>query len=357
LTLGGRIAVMGAGAMGTMLGARLSQAGLSVELIDADQAHVASLNSGGATVSGTVSWNTRVRARTPDAMEGQYDLVFLSVKQTQNSVAFVQLAPHLHRRSLVCTLQNGVPEPAVAAALGPERTLGTAVTWAGTLVGPGHVESTADPDMWRALLGAAAGGATGAGGGAVGGATAAASAALSGVRSVLCIMCACEIVPDLRAVRWAKLLVNTSFSGMSAALGCTFGDILDDGRAFACTQHIARECIRVADVQGIRLAEIWPGVDFKATMDFDTEAERLATAGIYQQLWGAVRLGRASMLQDLERGQKSEVDFINGLLSQTGRQMGVPTPVNDTVVRVVRSIEAGERRPSFDSLTQFADPM
>ncbi len=350
MTLGGRIAVMGAGAVGTMLGAKLTQAGLNVELIDVDWAHVAALNSGGALVTGTVSWRMRVRALAPDAVQGQYDLVFLSVKQTQNAAAFAQLEPHLHRRSLVCTLQNGVPEPAVTAALGPERTLGAAVTWAGTLVAPGQVESTADPDKWRALLGAVAGRATG---GATGGG--APDAPLSEARSVLSIMCACEIVPDLRATRWAKLLVNASFGGMSAALGFTFGEILDDDKAFTCAQHLARECIRVADAQGIRLAEIWPGVDFKATMDFDTEAERLATAETYRQLWGAARAAKASMLQDLERGQKSEVDFINGLLSQTGRQVGVPTPTSDTVVRVVRSIETGERRPSLDNL-QFFTP-
>jgi 2-dehydropantoate 2-reductase len=341
LTLGGRIGVMGAGAMGTMLGARLAQAGLNVELIDADQAQVTALNSSGATVSGTVSWKVRVRALIPDAMEGQYDLVFLLVKQTHNAVAFVQLEPHLHRRSLVCTLQNGVPEPAVAAALGAGRTLGAAVTWAGNLIGPGTVRSTADPEKWRALLGA------------VGGDP---HDALSDVHSVLSIMCACEIVPDLTGLRWAKLLVNASFSGMSAALGCTFGEILVNEKALACAQHIARECIRVAGVQGIRLAQIWPGVDLRATMDFDTEEERRGTARIYRELWGAVRSGKASMLQDLEAGRPSEVDFINGLLSQTGRQVGVPTPVSDTVVQVVKGIERGERSPSRENLLFFALP-
>jgi 2-dehydropantoate 2-reductase len=173
------------------------------------------------------------------------------------------------------------------------------------------------------------------------------------VHEILAAMCPTDLVEDLAGVRWSKLLVNASFSGMSAVLGCTFGEVLDDDRAFACAQRIARECIRVADAQGIELAQIWPGVDFKARMDFTTEEERVATCGIYRELWGAVRSGKASMLQDLERGSRSEIDAINGVLSEAGKRYGAPTPVNDTVVDVVRAIECGKRVPSFRNLDRF----
>jgi 2-dehydropantoate 2-reductase len=332
---------MGAGAMGTILGARLTQAGLNVELVDADAAHVAALGDAGANVTGTVFWTTRVRALQPGTMQGRYDLAFLLVKQTHNPTALAQLEPHLHRRSVVCTLQNGVPEPAVAAALGAGRTLGAAVTWASTLLGPGRVRSTSEPGNWRALLGTLAGEGT------------PAREALPMVRDVLSIMCACEIVSDLAAMRWSKLLLNASFSGMSAALGCTFGELLLDEKAFACVQHVARECLRVSEAQGVRLSELWPGVDFRSALDFGTEAERSATAGNYRRLCSPVRGGKSSMLQDLEAGRQTEVDFINGLLSRTGRQVGVATPMSDTVLRVVKAIESGERSPAFANLDLF----
>jgi 2-dehydropantoate 2-reductase len=334
-----RIAVMGAGAMGTMLGACLTRAALPVDLIDANRKHVEALNAGGATVVGTVSWHVPVRALAPDAMRGYYDLVFLLVKQTHNESAFAQLGPHLHARSIVCTLQNGVPEPAVAAAFGAERTLGCAATWAGTFLSPGRVESTAAPEKWRALVGTVDGRVTD---------------AARDVQKILSVMCPTELVGDLTGIRWSKLLVNASFSGMSAALGCTFGEVLECEKAFACAQNIARECLRVAEAQGIKLAQIWPGLDFKELMDFETEEERLATAGIYRELWGAVRSGKASMLQDIENGRKSEIDFINGLVSDTGRRYQIPTPVSDTVVRVVRGIEDGEYDPCLGNLDLFA---
>ncbi len=334
-----RMAVMGAGSMGTMLGACLTRAGLPVDLVDVNREHVDALNAGGATIVGTVSWNVPVRALTPGAMHGYYDLIFLLVKQTHNETAFAQLRPHLRARSIVCTLQNGVPEPTVAAAFGAGRTLGCAVTWAGTFLSPGRVESTAAPENWRALLGTLDGRTTD---------------AARNVQKTLSAMCATELVGNLAGIRWSKLLVNASFSGMSAALGCSFGEILENEKAFACAQYIARECIRAAEAQGIELAQIWPGIDFKELMDFDTEQERLATSGIYGELWGAVRCGKASMLQDLENGRKSEIDFINGLLSDTGRRYGIPTPVSDTVVRIVKSIEEGKNKPCLDNLDLFA---
>jgi 2-dehydropantoate 2-reductase len=166
-------------------------------------------------------------------------------------------------------------------------------------------------------------------------------------------MCPTEFVGDIAGIRWSKLLVNASFSGMSAALGCTFGEVPDSPEAFKCAQYIARECIRAAEAQGIKMAELSPGLDFKASLDFDSDEERLTTRSIYLRLWGSARQGRSSMLQDLESGRTSEIEFINGVVSDIGDSCGVPTPANDTVVRVVKAIEAGRMRASMENLGLF----
>ena len=106
-----RIAIMGAGAMGTTLGAFLSRKALAVDLIDTYQAHVDALNEKGAHITGCVDLTVPVHALTPDQMEGIYDLVFLMVKQTNNEESLGQLLPHLSEESTVCTCRTACRSP------------------------------------------------------------------------------------------------------------------------------------------------------------------------------------------------------------------------------------------------------
>ncbi len=142
-----RIAVMGAGSLGTILGAYLTKAGLKVDLIDANREHVDALNKNGATVVGSVEMNVPVSALTPDRMAGIYDVVFYMAKQTYNEAAFQQLLPHVGKNSIIVACPNGLPEAAVAEVFGEGRTLGAPVCYAATMIGPGVSKLTSvDPE-------------------------------------------------------------------------------------------------------------------------------------------------------------------------------------------------------------------
>ncbi|TGE34831.1 hypothetical protein E4K67_28570 [Desulfosporosinus fructosivorans] len=141
-----RTAIMGVGSLGTIAGALITKNGGDVILIDANKEHVKALNEKGATITGTMELNIPVKAITPDEMTGVYDVVLYLVKQTYNEVALKQLLPHLGPDSVVCTLQNGVPEEAVAEIIGKERTLSGTVGWGATYVGPGVSMLTSDPN-------------------------------------------------------------------------------------------------------------------------------------------------------------------------------------------------------------------
>ena len=105
-----RVAILGCGAMGTVLGAYMTKNGCDVEMIDSYAEHVRGLNEKGAHIVGTVDLTVPVKAIVPEQMEGIYDIVFLFTKQTANDVVLPHLLPHLGPESTVCTLQNGVPE-------------------------------------------------------------------------------------------------------------------------------------------------------------------------------------------------------------------------------------------------------
>ena len=117
-----RTAILGAGALGIIIGARMTQKGQQVDLIDSFKENVDALNANGATVTGYLELHQPVKALTPEEMVGTYDLVLLLTKQTANETALPKLLPYLHKDSIVCTLQNGVPEESVAAIVGTIAT-------------------------------------------------------------------------------------------------------------------------------------------------------------------------------------------------------------------------------------------
>lgn len=141
-----RIAIMGCGSLGTILGAYLNQAGLDVMMVDAWKEHVDVLNREGATVTGGVQMNVPVKACTPDQMDGIYDLIIYMAKQTFNDIAIPQMLAHCGDDTIICTCQNGLPELAVAKYYPKNKIMGATVGWPATFVGPGTSSLTCSPD-------------------------------------------------------------------------------------------------------------------------------------------------------------------------------------------------------------------
>lgn len=331
---------MGAGSLGTIIGAYIAKAGVEIDLIDANVEHVKALNENGAKVVGTVEFSAPVNALTPDKMEGIYDIVFYIVKQTYNELALKQLLPHLNESSTVCTLQNGVPELKVAEVIGAERTVGGTVGWGATWIGPGVSELTSNPDKMTFDLGELDGKLTD---------------RIYKIQELLEHMCETIVLDNLTGIRWTKLMVNATFSGMSAALGCTFGDILDNEKALLCVKHIANECIDVSRAMGIKMEPI-QGFDLGTLLAFSNKDERDKKDPVYHKMWGPHRKLKASMLQDLEKGRKCEIDAINGVVCEKGRDVQVATPINDKVVEIVTGIQEGKFDYVFTNLEMFEIP-
>ena len=141
-----RIAIMGCGSLGTILGAYLNKAGLDVMMVDAWKEHVDVLNRKGATVTGSVQMNVPVKACTPDQMDGIYDLIIYMAKQTFNDIAIPQMLAHCGDDTIICTCQNGLPELAVAKYYPKDKIMGATVGWPATFVGPGTSSLTCSPD-------------------------------------------------------------------------------------------------------------------------------------------------------------------------------------------------------------------
>ncbi len=334
-----KIALVGAGSMGTVIGALLSKAGLDVLMVDANREHVDALNSSGATVTGHMQLNVPVKAVTPEEWQGTAEMVIYLVKTTYDDAALPQVLPHLDEGSFLITLQNGVPEEKVASVVGRERTMGGAIGWGATWLRPGVSELTSEPEKMTFDIGELDGSVT---------------PRLQQVKQVLDHCGEATITDNLMGVRWTKLLANVAMSGLGAAIDSTYGGILDDDKATGAALCIILETLLTARALGIRM-EPMQGVD-PAVM-LDVARQGLDTAmKVVRMVWGPHRDQVPSMLQDLRRGLPCEVDSLNGYLSARSEEAGVATPVNDRVTEIIRAVQEGSMPLSFSNLERIEVP-
>lgn len=332
-----RVAIYGAGSLGTILGAYISKAGFDIELINRNKAHVEALQANGAQIVGTVNFTQPVKAYTPDQMSGLYDIIFLMTKQQHNAEVVTMLKDFLAPDGVLVTFQNGLPEVQIAEILGEENVLGATVAWGATMQSPGVCELTSSPDALSFSLGAI---------------SEKCNHHFDAVKSLLEAMGTVDVEENFLGTRWSKLLINASFSGMSAVLGSTFGQAASDRRSRRIVQALIKECIDVCAAGGIRIEPV-QGKDIVALLDHKNPIKKAFSFFIIPIAIRKHAKLKASMLQDLEKGKPTEVDAINGAVSAFGRKVGCPTPMNDRVVEIIHDIEKGKLTPSFDNLKLF----
>ena len=332
-----RAAIYGAGSLGTILGAFISKAGGKIELINRNKAHVEALKKSGAKVTGTLNFTQKVDACTVDEMSGIYDIIFLMTKQQHNDEVVTFLKDFLAEDGVIVTLQNGLPELGIGEIVGPQRVLGCTVAWGATMLGPGVCELTSSPDSLTFSLGSL---------------EKEGDARIPQVKALLEKMGQVEVDGNFLGSRWSKLLINASFSGMSAVLGTTFGEAAGNRASRRIIQSIIKECIDVCAAAGIRIEPV-QGKDIVKLLDFHGPLKKALSFFIIPIAIKKHARLKASMLQDLEHGKLTEVDAINGVVSAFGRKAGIPTPMNDKVVEIIHRIERGELRASLDNIREF----
>lgn len=332
-----RTAIFGAGSLGTVLGAYIANSGHYIDLISRNVAHINALKANGARITGSVEMTVPVNAVLTDDMVGTYDLIFYMAKQTANEVALKQIMPHLGSHGIICTMQNGLPEPELEEIVGKGRVMGCPVGWAAVMTEPGVSMLTSQLGQMSFDIGWPDGHV---------------DDKLKKVQTLLGCLCTTHIITDLMSVRWAKLLTNATFSGNSAVFGITFGETVSTEENLYVTQHVANECAQVCRASGAKMGTI-QGSSIEAMYAFADEAGRAQVRPYYEVMRQVPIV--ASMLTDLRAGKKTEVDAINGVICKLGRAHGVPTPFNDRILSVIHGCEDGTYRPCPENIQLFRD--
>lgn len=337
-----RIALVGAGSLGTIIGALITKGGEDIILVDTYKEHVDALNNSGATIIGKMEANIPVKACTPAQVEGTFDLIILQTKQGHMRAALENMMPHMHAETVVLTLQNGVPEDEVCDIVGKDRVIGGSVEWGATFISPGVSQMTSNLSAMGITFGELDG---------------TIRKRTNDIKRILEHAGYAHITTNLMGIKYTKLVMNSTFSGMSAALGCTFGDVLDDEKALTCVAYIAKEAAEVIIKKGITAEPIFGFHPIPEKVYFSGQKQlNNLFENTYRKIWDVHRLLKASMLQDLEKGKETEINYINGKVVYEAAKLGIDVPFNKKVVDIVSKIEKKELDYTFDNINLFNIP-
>ncbi len=324
------LAVLGAGAIGSTIGAYLTRAGRDITLIDPWPAHVDAMRRAGLQVTARdEAFTVTVKAvhlGEVGMRREQYDAVFLCVKSYDSVWAATFIEPHLKPSGVLVSAQNGINEDRLAPIVGHTRTLGCVVTVGAGLYAPGHVtrtSSSARPSF------------------AVGELNGLMTSRLQELVALLGPAGPTHATTNLWGERWAKLTVNCMANALAGITGMNNAEMREHPDVFGFTVRIAGEALAVARALGVQVEPVG-GIPAQAYLDGARGVGLDGLRALWVERGASVGAGRPSLLQDILKGRRTEVDYLNGYVTRKGREVGVPTPMNEAIVAVTRRLETGD---------------
>ncbi len=301
-----RVVIVGAGAMGGMVAARLAQGGVAVAVVDVAPEVVGAIGRAGLVLEsqdGTAA--VRIPATTDPAALGPADVVIVFVKAHHTAAAARLAAPLVSADTTVVSLQNGWGNAETLAAVFPPDQLVMGVTYhSATVRGPGRVAHTG---RGPTVIGPYVDGAP--------------LDRASAVRDVLARGgIATEATPAVKTEIWKKLILNAATLPTAALTGLCAGAVGQPGPLRDLVDALAGEAVAVARAQGYAI-------------DRDERLDR-----IHAVLAGAGQ-GKASMLQDVEGRRKTEIEVVNGAVVQAAARLGLAVPLNQAMVALIGGLE------------------
>jgi 2-dehydropantoate 2-reductase len=291
------VVVVGAGAVGCYFGGMLARAGLPVTLIGRPL-HVDAIQNNGLRLE-TQSFDEQIalKASTEPNAVADADVVLFCVKSTDSLTTAQQIAPYLKPNAVLLSLQNGVENADIIRSALTQHVIASVVYVATEMAGPGHLKHFGRGEL------------------VIADSPASESVAALFDRAGVPVEC----VADVRGAQWAKLIINCAYNALSAIAQKPYAALVEVAGVSDLMAEVVDECLRVAVADGVTV----PG---------DIHA---ATRRIAQTMAGQY----SSTAQDVARGKPNEIDYLNGYIVRRGREHGIATPINQTLLTLVKLVE------------------
>ncbi len=339
ITADSTIAVVGAGAIGAITAALVTRAGFNVEVVCKHQDTVDRAIGEGLHVFGAKgNFRVPVKAvrRTSD-LTGPKDVAFLATKATDAVAAAQELSGFLHEDSVLVSLQNGICQETLAEVVGRHRVIGCVVGWGATMHGPAELEMTSSGEF------------------VIGNIDHLPDERLLAIQHMLGTVMPTRISENIMGELYAKLIINSCINSLGVLTGLRLGRMLAIRRVRHIFLEIMREAIATAEAMQVKVEA--GGGGKLSYYEFFAPGGRLSAFKrhlIIRIIGFKYRRLKSSSLQSIERGRRTEIDYLNGYICDRAREHGVLTPINDAVVKMIREIETGSREITPDNIN---DPL
>jgi 2-dehydropantoate 2-reductase len=329
------MAVLGAGAIGSSVGADLTRAGYDVLLIDQWPAHVEAMKSHGLRVTmPDGQLHTPVRAiHLCDvwSLGQQFDMVFLTAKSYDSCWMAEFIKPHLKPDGVLVSLQNSLNDEWIAPIIGYNRDVGAVVELSAEVFEPGVVKrNTSHTGTWFAL-------------GELHGRV---TPRVEELAKILGAVGKTETTTNIWGAKWTKLAANCMLQAPIGILGLYEWEATQIPQVFEFCIKLGREAMEVGTTLGYRIEAIY-GL---TPEEFMGSTDEVLEKNLVTLVTHIGKEARNSVLQDHLKGRYSEVDQLNGLIVRKGKEAQVPTPLNEAVTAVTREIRNGTLKPGRSNL-------
>jgi 2-dehydropantoate 2-reductase len=330
------LTIVGAGAIGGVLGAHLARAGHGVRLVDADAAHVEAIQRVGLAVGGAVSFTVQLPAGRPETVEGPIEVLVLAVKALHTEAALRPLAGHLAPDGCVVSMQNGLEAERVADVVGAARTVPACLTFGAYYEGPGRVVYSGPGTL------------------AVGELDGRVTARIRALAGALADFHPTAASPNVQGLRWSKLALTAVYFGTATA----DADVIDQLGLPACRAALGALAGEVADLAlalGIRLEPL-DGFDPRVFAGGRRDGAAVEAAWAAQAAyWRRGVARRTGIWRDLAvRRRRTEAEPILGALIARAAAAGRPVPRIRALAAIVADLEAGRRPLALANLEALA---
>jgi 2-dehydropantoate 2-reductase len=328
-----KIAVLGAGAIGSSIAADIAKAGHDLTVIDQWPAHVEAMKAGGLHVKipdeeFTVAVDA-VHLCDVCTLNRTFDLVLLSSK-SYDSVWLAQLiAPYLAPDGVLVPVQNSLNDEWVAPVIGTARDVACAFELSAEVFTPGVVQRNTMRDRTWFGIGELDGRIT---------------PRLSAIQAILSSAGKVTVSSNIHGAKWAKLVNSSMILAPFGMLGLQSWEATEIPEVFSLCVKLGRETMAVGAALGITIEPIFGMSAEEFNVSTDAIVEKLLRAILIHH-GETARQVRGVVLQDYLKGRMTETDYVNGLIARKGRAAGVATPANDAVVEINRRIRDGKLKP------------